>query len=830
MNDFKNVARNIWKEMRSDTPFESPPPDTGEYKADFYGSKIGEGVKFPQLVRFLHDTVVDSSLLFNWTAFAAPSSYTSYTVRDGEGGFIPRINIIDHNVPFVYINANNQKVETAIAARLNKRIDYLEEGWAFMLHLDAAKKYLAGSICFYYENTEKYRNNASDTIDLNDFRIAEKYIAVSLTSEDFTDFCALVEAIGGKREANFVRQQIAKKYVQKILGATSASELKFLYETIPDFAFEWIRPYLEFKLVLEHLSILKSYDDTGYFSAFRDSSGAMINLLRVLGDSRLVYHLFLNNPLLVKELYQNMDGVSTIGGKTQKNRMIFADFLYALSLSNQYQGATKTGAVFKIGANYELNSNVLAGTDKFKDKIYLQQLTGEKEKKTLTPLEDIPRYKEQIEVDVTTYTAEDDGAYYDPLAAVLLMNVDEREGTPYQVPAIYVKAIADEKEWQDITLALRIGGNALAIVLGIATLGSGSPFLVALGLIDISLATTDTLIAISQDPLMQTEEGREFLANWEKIYLAGSIVAVGPLIVSGAFTTGVKLLNKAINTTTKNFLRSSLLRLVMELNIPNFTKHTLTVLASGEEVSRTTSTVIRMSEASRLQEAGVLFVKGELVGGKTGKVGLVVIYKGEVLASGEAKAVRNSLDEVWSAKGVDLIKALEARSGLKQIDEAIDRLGIAVTVPKNTLSFAASHKRLQSIIRSLERKRPSKVFDPNKNALKALGIKLKKSKVGLSVDFADTPYLYPVTGEQKNIVKIKLTGTRRFDDKLAYELAGIKIDVSILDNYTWHHLDDFDPIFGTCTIQLVESKVHVACYPHYGAVSLIENFYKIKYK
>lgn len=659
MNDFKNVARNIWKEMRSDTPFESPPPDTGEYKADFYGSKIGEGVKFPQLVRFLHDTVVDSSLLFNWTAFAAPSSYTSYTVRDGEGGFIPRINIIDHNVPFVYINANNQKVETAIAARLNKRIDYLEEGWAFMLHLDAAKKYLAGSICFYYENTEKYRNNASDTIDLNDFRIAEKYIAVSLTSEDFTDFCALVEAIGGKREANYVRQQIAKKYVQKILGATSASELKFLYETIPDFAFEWIRPYLEFKLVLEHLSILKSYDDTGYFSAFRDSSGAMINLLRVLGDSKLVYHLFLNNPLLVKELYQNMDGVSTIGGKTQKNRMIFADFLYALSLSNQYQGATKTGAVFKIGANYELNSNVLAGTDKFKDKIYLQQLAGEKEKKTLTSLEDIPRYKEQIEVDVTTYTAEDDGAYYDPLAAVLLMNVDEREGTPYQVPAIYVKAIADEKEWQDIALALRIGGNALAIVLGIATLGSGSPFLVALGLVDISLATTDTLIAVSQDPLMQTEEGREFLANWEKIYLAGSIVAVGPLIVSGAFTTGVKLLNKAINTTTKNFLRSSLLRLVMELNIPNFTKHTLTVLASGEEVSRTTSTVIRMSEASRLQEAGVVFVKGELAGGKTGKEGLVVIYKGEVLASGEAKAVRNSLDEVFGAKGTALTTNLE---------------------------------------------------------------------------------------------------------------------------------------------------------------------------
>jgi len=56
---------------------------------------------------------------------------------------------------------------------------------------------------------------------------------------------------------------------------------------------------------------------------------------------------------------------------------------------------------------------------------------------------------------------------------------------------------------------------------------------------------------------------------------------------------------------------------------------------------------------------GVLFVKGELVGGKAGKEGLVVVYKGEVLASGDAKTVRNSLDEVWSAKGVDLKNTLE---------------------------------------------------------------------------------------------------------------------------------------------------------------------------
>lgn len=126
----------------------------------------------------------------------------------------------------------------------------------------------------------------------------------------------------------------------------------------------------------------------------------------------------------------------------------------------------------------------------------------------------------------------------------------------------------------------------------------------------------------------------------------------------------------------------------------------------------------------------------------------------------------------------------------------------------------------------LERKRPSKVFDPNKKALSELGIKLKKSKVGLSVDFADTPYLYPVTGEQRNIVKIKLTGDDNLDIKLANELAGLNKKPL---KYTWHHLDDYDPMTNTCTLQLVETKIHIKCNPHYGAVKIAEEFHKIKY-
>jgi hypothetical protein len=39
--------------------------------------------------------------------------------------------------------------------------------------------------------------------------------------------------------------------------------------------------------------------------------------------------------------------------------------------------------------------------------------------------------------------------------------------------------------------------------------------------------------------------------------------------------------------------------------------------------------------------------------------------------------------------------------------------------------------------------------------------------------------------------------------------------------YTWHHLDDFDPISGECTMQLVEKDAHtqIIGMTHSGSVS-----------
>ncbi|MFJ3485590.1 RHS repeat-associated core domain-containing protein [Pseudomonas sp. NPDC090202] len=91
------------------------------------------------------------------------------------------------------------------------------------------------------------------------------------------------------------------------------------------------------------------------------------------------------------------------------------------------------------------------------------------------------------------------------------------------------------------------------------------------------------------------------------------------------------------------------------------------------------------------------------------------------------------------------------------------------------------------------------------------------------VDFTGSPDLFPVSGVQKNIVTITMQGSRSRDFTQAYKEAGIK--ASAADDYTWHHLDDFDPKTGKTTMQLVKTSAHEATFPHGGSVSQFEKHF-----
>lgn len=93
------------------------------------------------------------------------------------------------------------------------------------------------------------------------------------------------------------------------------------------------------------------------------------------------------------------------------------------------------------------------------------------------------------------------------------------------------------------------------------------------------------------------------------------------------------------------------------------------------------------------------------------------------------------------------------------------------------------------------------------------------------VDFTGSPDLFPVKGSQLNIVEITMQGARGRDFTEAFKLAGIsKADAT---GYTWHHLNDFDPVSGKTTMQLVTTSAHEATFPHAGSVSQFEKHFNL---
>ena len=95
------------------------------------------------------------------------------------------------------------------------------------------------------------------------------------------------------------------------------------------------------------------------------------------------------------------------------------------------------------------------------------------------------------------------------------------------------------------------------------------------------------------------------------------------------------------------------------------------------------------------------------------------------------------------------------------------------------------------------------------------------------VSFSGSPDLFPTVGNQKNIVKIVLTGDRSSDFTRAFKEAGINSGDA--GDYTWHHVHDFDPTTGTSTMELVTTEAHKSKIPHKGSAGQFADYFGVKY-
>lgn len=72
-----------------------------------------------------------------------------------------------------------------------------------------------------------------------------------------------------------------------------------------------------------------------------------------------------------------------------------------------------------------------------------------------------------------------------------------------------------------------------------------------------------------------------------------------------------------------------------------------------------------------------------------------------------------------------------------------------------------------------------------------------------------------------------MQGSRGRDFTQAFIESGISRADAV--DYTWHHLNDFNPSTGTTSMQLVKTSAHVDTFPHIGSAGQFQNHYGVKY-
>lgn len=238
----------------------------------------------------------------------------------------------------------------------------------------------------------------------------------------------------------------------------------------------------------------------------------------------------------------------------------------------------------------------------------------------------------------------------------------------------------------------------------------------------------------------------------------------------------------------------------------------------------------------------------------------------DILKSGgnTRKKVQNYLDELAENLNLKYKKVIEERK-LKVIREKGAQSNISVIDKQGDVVMKGKQEDIEKYLDKLRKSdneikfeferilkkainTDSKRFNPFKEALKKYrneGVNILKSGLkgglekgrGLVPDFLHTPEFLFNSDLRFGKIKIKVTGIDSDDFLLCNEAVEkfmpgftkkyVPKGKNKPNKYTWHHMDDYNPITGECTMQLVKTKIHTACFPHKGAPGIIELFFGI---
>lgn len=520
---------------------------------------------------------------------------------------------------------------------------------AKILHKDFSLKYvddagLLERIQHYVKgekNTYQYRIFIPYDYAVDSEKIEDRY-ALVITFRDFDSLGKVIRLLGQKNEK--FKEQVKKKFVKEIEGTQSVKKLIWLYDRAPLFA----RKAVNKEILFKHILLLTEYDDTGIFSGYVDASSTLIRVMQGISDYSFLYDKLCENQLLIKRIYHNLNGSSKVYGVlTLSNKEIFTSILANMCFQLAKNNPDKlnfTNERFKQDSMHELDTEAFKSDS---SKVYLRQY----ENREVTNVVFRNLHSENFDiVNETKLLPADEGKYLNPLDIVKY----KLDNEVIAVPAIFLVDIAFRKKWEEINQIIRVGFDVLLVVSSVVLIFTGpGSLLLAISIFDLGLAAGDLTIIAFEEELRKTQAGRTFLEIWADFQITSGIIQA-PLF----FASGVQLL-KIVSVQSRKFVLLAMTKVILEVNITNFTAGTLRVINYAEVVKIAGKSLEIVQKTKRLQDAGIIFVVGG-TGNSKKATQVATLYKGEVIASGTIKEVQTTLKPAFKLKGEKLITYLDS--------------------------------------------------------------------------------------------------------------------------------------------------------------------------
>ncbi|MDQ0592009.1 hypothetical protein QFZ37_000378 [Chryseobacterium ginsenosidimutans] len=170
-----------------------------------------------------------------------------------------------------------------------------------------------------------------------------------------------------------------------------------------------------------------------------------------------------------------------------------------------------------------------------------------------------------------------------------------------------------------------MAADIVAVIIGVLTLPTGNPYFLLLAIADISLAGADFTIQAFKEEILKYEGGKEFLDAWEKIYIYGGSALIAGNIVGVFYLGAAKILTKIAEVEAKDYLKSIVIKAILEINISSFTKDSIRIIEPEEVFLGTEYKAL----GKEMTEKGVIFIGGK----KDGKFAesFEAVYDGEIV-------------------------------------------------------------------------------------------------------------------------------------------------------------------------------------------------------